>query len=373
MISVSPQELSPAKAARAIVRFYDENRGSEDDGFVYADGNQKSNRSCGCGCAKTKSVKQSEFVGKHATDFGAWLMTKSAEKEAEKIAKSEAEAAAKVSIVFDAQVKELLEKLASTERPTPQLIADAERIIRSRGYQRALVEALAPYLREAIATGAEIGIDTVSKIATEVDFSIERRDLAAYADSESIRLSRQTAAGVVETQAVRVREVLGSGLESGETTEQLASRVQEWADSQKDQDGSWSRATTIARTESMRAARVAEVEAWSATGMVEGKTWLLAPDPCEFCEAASKSFSTKAIGLGDTFFKKGDTITGADGGSLLLDYEDVAGPPLHPNCRCSMLPRLDPKMEEIARRIRESGDIEREARRINIEAGTVNP
>ena len=350
-----------------------------DEGFAWARrkveefDRQRDKKSCGCGCAKTKSVKQSEFVGKHATDFGAWLMTKSAEKEAERIAKSEAEAAAKVSIVFDAQVKELLEKLASTDRPTPQLIADAERIIRSRGYQRAIVEALAPYLREAIATGAEIGIDTVSKIATEVDFSIERRDLAAYADTESIRLSRQTAAGVVETQSVRVREVLGSGLESGETTEQLASRVQEWADSQKDQDGSWSRATTIARTESMRAARVAEVEAWSATGMVQGKTWLLAPDPCEFCEAASKSFSTNAIGLGDTFFKKGDTITGADGGSLLLDYEDVAGPPLHPNCRCSMQPRLDPEMEEIARRIRESGDIEREARRINIEAGTVKP
>ena len=186
-----------------------------DEGFAWAKrkveefDRQREKKSCGCGCAKIKSVKQSEFVGKHANDFGAWLMTKSAEKEAAKIAKSEAEAAAKVSIVFDAQVEELLEKLASTERPTPQLIADAERIMRSRGYQRSIVEALAPYLREAIATGAEIGIDTVSKIATEVDFSIERRDLAAYADTESIRLSRQTAAGVVETQSVRVREVLG--------------------------------------------------------------------------------------------------------------------------------------------------------------------
>jgi HK97 family phage portal protein len=367
MISVSPQELSPAKAARAIVRFYDENRGSEDDGFVYADGNQKSNKSCGCGCASRKSVRQSEFVGKHATDFGAWLMTKSAEREAEKIAKSEAEAAAKVSIVFDAQVKELLEKLASTERPTPQLIADAERIIRSRGYQRAIVEALAPYLREAIATGAEIGIDTVSKIATEVDFSIERRDLAAYADTESIRLSRQTAAGVVETQSVRVREVLGSGLESGETTEQLASRVQEWADSQKDQDGSWSRATTIARTESMRAARVAEVEAWSATGMVEGKTWLLAPDPCEFCEAVAKQFNDKSVPLGDAFLTKDSTLTGADGGTMVLDYEDIQGAPLHPNCRCSLQPVLRADLEEIYSGM--EADIEEEARKINLAEG----
>ena len=53
---------------------------------------------CGCGCASRKTVKQSEFVGKHAPDFGAWLKVKSAEKEAEKIGKAEAEAAAKFTI-----------------------------------------------------------------------------------------------------------------------------------------------------------------------------------------------------------------------------------------------------------------------------------
>ena len=330
-------------------------------------------KSCGCGCAKTKTVRQSEFVGKHATDFGSWLKVKSAEKEAEKIGKSESEAASKVSRVFDDQVKALLAKLAAAEKPTQQLIAEAERIIRARPYQRAIVEALSPYIREAIQTGVNIGLDTVSKVATEVDFDLERQDLSAYADSESIRLSRQTAAGVVETQSVRVREILGTGLENGESSDQLASRVQEWAEGQKDEDGSWSRARTIARTEAMRAARSAEVEAWDATGMVKGKTWLLAPDPCEFCDAAAKAFGANPIGLGETFYKKGDTLAGADGGTMILDFEDVAGPPLHPNCRCSMQPQLDDDLEAIYRENRgqQAGDEER--RRINLEAGIINP
>lgn len=330
-------------------------------------------KSCGCGCGSRKTVKQSDFVGKHAPDFGGWLKTKSAEKEADRIGKSESEAAAKVSRVFDDQVKALLAKLAAAEKPTQQLIAEAERIIRARPYQRAIVEALSPYIREAIQTGVNIGLDTVSKVATEVDFDLERRDLSSYADSESIRLSRQTAAGVVETQSVRVREILGTGLENGESADQLASRVQEWAEGQKDEDGSWSRARTIARTEAMRAARSAEVEAWGATGMVKGKTWLLAPDPCEFCDAAAKAFGANPIGLGETFYKKGDTLTGADGGTMVLDFEDVAGPPLHPNCRCSMQPQLEDDLEQIVRDIQSGGGIERERERLNIEAGIKTP
>jgi len=342
-----------------------------DDGWSWAKAKveefdrARAKKSCGCGCASRKTVKQSEFVGKHASDLGAWLKVKSAEKEADKIGKAESEAAAKVSRVFDKQVADLLDALAKAERPTRQLIAQAERLLRQRAYQAALVDALSPYIREAIATGVDIGLDTVTKIAPTVDFEAEREDLARYAETESVRLSRRTAAGVTETQSVRVRAVLGQGLEQGESIDQLATRVQDWAASQKDEDGSWSRATTIARTEAMRAARTAEIEAWTSTGIVTGKTWLLAPDPCEFCEAVAKQFGEKPVGVGDSFFKKGDVVLGvpdADGNqkSMVLDYEDVDGPPLHPNCRCSMLPEVGEEFrpgesdEQIMARIEEA-------------------
>jgi len=80
----------------------------------------------------------------------------------------------------------------------------------------------------------------------------------------------------------------------------------------------------------------------------------VAPDPCEFCEAASKAFSKNAVGLGESFYAKGSVLVGADGGEMKLDYEDIQGPPLHPNCRCSLQPRLRQDLEDIAT------DIERE-------------
>jgi HK97 family phage portal protein len=323
-----------------------------------------SSKSCGCGCAKSKRLSH-RAVWEDAVSDG--IQTKNAESEGDKIGKDEDKAAKAVSDVFDAQVKDILALIAAAPSPTRELVVQVENVLKARSYQREIVEALSPYLREAISVGVDVGIETVSKVATSVDFSVERQDLAKYAESESVRIARTTASGVTEQTSVRVRDLLGDGLEKGETSDQLAKRVQEWADGQKGEDGSWSRARTIARTESMRAARVAEVEAWKATGVVTGKTWLLAPDPCEFCEAAAKAFGEKSIGLDDAFFKKGDTLTGADGGAMILDYENVNGPPLHPNCRCSMQPKLTPELESVYERISRSGAIDQARIALNAE------
>jgi HK97 family phage portal protein len=322
-------------------------------------------KSCGCGCKSARRISQKAMWESGVSDG---IHTKSAESESRKINKNEEEAAKAVSAVFDKQVSEILALLKAAERPSQELITRAERVLRARGYQREIVAALSPYLREAITTGATIGIDTVAKLATEVDFQLERDDLARYADTESVRLARQTASGVTETTAVRVRDILGDGLEKGENVDKLAERVQTWADSQKDQDGTWSRATTVARTEAQRAARVAEVEAWKSTGLVRGKTWLLAPDPCEFCEAVAKVYETNAIGLDEAFFTKGSVLTGADGGSMVLDYEDIKGAPLHPNCRCSMQPLLDDDLESIYQEIK-ADELAAAARRITEQEG----
>jgi HK97 family phage portal protein len=323
-------------------------------------------KSCGCGCAEPKRISQKAMWESAVSDG---IHRKSAESEGREINDAERTMAASVSRVFDDQVKAVLDELAKAGAPSRELIVRAEALLRSRQYQRALVDALAPYLRDAISVGVDLGIDTVAKVATTVDFDVERADLRAYAETESVRLARRTASGVAEQTSVRVREVLGEGLEKGETVDELATRVQTWADSQKDQDGSWSRARTVARTEAQRAARTAEVDAWTATGLVQGKTWLLAPDPCEFCEAASKAYAQKSIGLGDSFYARGEVLNGADGGEMVLDYEDIKGPPLHPNCRCSMQPVLSDALEREIREIEESGDIEAERRRINLEAG----
>jgi SPP1 gp7 family putative phage head morphogenesis protein len=80
------------------------------------------------------------------------------------------------------------------------------------------------------------------------------------------------------------------------------------------------RARMIARTEIAAADMAGSMIAYRASGVVTHKEWLTAAGCCEICEAL-------------------------DGVTVALDEEfpDGAGdaPPLHPNCRCSVLPITD--------------------------------
>ena len=274
------------------------------------------------------------------------VMTKASERDAErefdKITEQEQEIGKAVSKVLEKQVAEVIATIRKEGRPTRATVQKVEKILRESRWNAELVNALRPYLADAITQGVSLGLDTVGKMVTGApDFTPARDDLRAYAQSESVRLARTAAAGVNRYTSVRVGEILGDGIADGETIDQLASRVQDWAGEKGDADrATRNRAVTIARTEAQRATRKAELEAWKSTGIVEGKTWLLAPDPCEFCEAAAKAFESKAVGLDDSFYQKGETLEGADGGALVLDYEAIDAPPLHPNCRCSMEPKL---------------------------------
>lgn len=79
-----------------------------------------------------------------------------------------------------------------------------------------------------------------------------------------------------------------------------------------------SRAETIARTESAFADTHGNIEGWRASGVVDKKQFLAAPDCCDECQ----DLDGEVVGLDDTF---------SDGSD---------GAPLHPKCRCATLPVL---------------------------------
>jgi HK97 family phage portal protein len=301
---------------------------------------KKSDGKKSCGCCGDKPARVS--TKRLWSDLITKASERDAEREFDKITEQEQEIGKAVSKVLEKQVAEVIAAIRKEGRPTRATVQKVEKILRESRWNAELVNALRPYLADAIAGGVELGLDTVGKMVTGApDFTPARDDLRAYAQSESVRLARTAAAGVNRYTSVRVGEILGDGIADGETIDQLASRVQDWAGEKGDADrATRNRAVTIARTEAQRATRKAELEAWKSTGIVEGKTWLLAPDPCEFCEAAAKAFESKAVGLDDSFYQKGETLEGADGGALVLDYEAIDAPPLHPNCRCSMEPKL---------------------------------
>jgi len=305
----------------------------------------------------SRPVVSQKALWEHGTEPLGQLRTKAGEKEAErelrKINEAERKIRDAVGGVLDAQSAAVIAEIRKAGAVTPNVVRRIEVYLRSNRWNAALVDALAPYLKDALFTGVEVGLDAVAKASTAApEFDPARPELERYVETESVRLAQRAADGINRYTSVRVGEILGDGIAKGETVDQLAGRVKDWAAGEGDDERATERrAVMIARTESQRAARSAETEAWKATGIVQGKTWLLAPDPCEFCEAAAKAFGDKSIGLEDSFYRKGETIVGADGGEMALDYEAIDGPPLHPNCRCSMQPILSPELEEISRDI----------------------
>jgi len=301
-------------------------------------------KSCGCGCAGGESISQ-KAVWDGLIAVKARKPKPAAELEA--ISEDEKAISRVVDRVLRRQVAAVLKEIRSETVPTAEMVAKVEQLISSAKWDREVVAALSPYLKRSLLEGIKLGEDAIKAVATDLPkFELKSPQLEAYAESESVRLSRGVARGVNRYTRERVSDLLGDGIQKGETVDQLAERVQDWAGKQGDDERSTlSRARTIARTEAMRASRAAEVEAWKASGIVEGKSWLLAPDPCEFCEAAAAQFGEKSIGVGDSFYQKGDLLFGApdkDGNrrEMLMDYEDIDGPPLHPNCRCSLVPKL---------------------------------
>jgi hypothetical protein len=169
------------------------------------------------------------------------------------------------------------------------------------------------------------------------------------------------AIGNSATDAYRddIRTQIIGGMDANETVEQIAARIENVVGD----EAVAKRALTIARTETAFAQVFGAIEGWRQSGVVQGKQFLLSSDPCPFClEVADRWGSGYAgderntpIPLTDPIWEFGGEITASftlkDGSvsqrSMSMNYEGYEtfggpiGPPIHPNCRCDMIPILD--------------------------------
>jgi len=210
-----------------------------------------------------------------------------------------------VQAALKASQKKLIADLANTAKPYAQTIAEAGL---SQG--------------ASLLPSGSLDLGLLSGKASE--FVVEATNRAA------IRMARS----VSDSLAERVSNIIRIGIEETATGTDVIGLLEEAGFDEN-------RAQTIARTESARAYTDGQNAAWEASGVVKGKTWLVSPFACEFCEAAAKEFGEKSVGVKDAFYERGATITGASGATMALDFDDTSGPPLHPNCRCSLLPVID--------------------------------
>lgn len=127
-------------------------------------------------------------------------------------------------------------------------------------------------------------------------------------------------------------ETLAEGLKEGESIGKLKKRVEEVY-----KDAKGYRSERLARTETIKGGNYATIEAYRQSGFVTAKVWFTNPGACEFC----RSMNGKEVGLDTAFKEVGETVEGEDGGTYAVNYDSVAAPPLHPNCRCTIVPKIE--------------------------------
>jgi len=129
----------------------------------------------------------------------------------------------------------------------------------------------------------------------------------------------------------QLRAALAEAINAGDSIPKIRKRVE-----QLFSDIEVYRSERIARSETIRASNYVTQEAWQESGVVTGKEWLTADDErtCPYCAP----LDGKVVDLDADYFKRGTTLTGPDGRTLELNYEDVEHPPLHVNCRCTLVP-----------------------------------
>lgn len=150
------------------------------------------------------------------------------------------------------------------------------------------------------------------------------------------RNTRRMATDFNDETLSKLNNTLAEGIQAGEGIASLKSRVNDVYDTI---DGF--RAERIARTETLKASNNATVEAYRQTGFVKSKVWVVNPDACPQCE----EFEGKSIDLDEPFLPIGGSYTYTDEDGLeqtqTNSYDTIEEPPLHPNCRCTIIPSTD--------------------------------
>lgn len=147
-----------------------------------------------------------------------------------------------------------------------------------------------------------------------------REDLFSVVHDDAVAIAKERAAKLVTEISDSTRDMLRStvadAIKGGWSAEELADKIRESTAFSPE------RAENIARTELGMANSEGCREAWKASGMVEGKQWLLGSDSCEICQG------------------------NADEGVIPFEQAFSSGhqgPLAHPQCTCDLAAVMAPE------------------------------
>lgn len=147
----------------------------------------------------------------------------------------------------------------------------------------------------------------------ELDTPYIPKDMIGYIQDNVRKFTKS----MLDTDRDRLTGIISEGIKDGKSVPQIKTDIQEAFSSIKK-----NQAQVITRTEVIRTSNAAALDAFKESGVVEGKQWLTAgaTDECAQYEGQVESLDGNFYSS-DSEFQDGD-------------------PPLHPNCRCVLLPVL---------------------------------
>lgn len=147
------------------------------------------------------------------------------------------------------------------------------------------------------------------------------------------RINRFSDAVINETRD-QLHAVISESIQAGDGIPQLEKKIRALY-----KDMSKYRAVRIARTEVIWAQNEGAEQSYIQSGVVKEKEWWTARDDrrCEWCS----EMHGKRITIGENYFELGQEMTLANGKKMKFDYENISHPPLHPHCRCVLIPIVE--------------------------------
>ena len=193
-------------------------------------------------------------------------------------------------------------------------------------WNKELEEATQPFVRMTLQAGGE---QALKDLSVETMYDPLNPEVA-----RSLELHRTgSIVGINVTTQQKLRNLTATAIDEGEGVVGVRNRIMaEWDLFDK------YRATTIARTEVIWAWNEGARQGYKQSGIVTRMEWLSTGDDrtCDFCPELDGK--TVDITVDEQFFDKGEIMENAKGGKLNFEYEDVGHPPLHPMCRCTVIP-----------------------------------
>lgn len=184
-----------------------------------------------------------------------------------------------------------------------------------------------PFVAQAVVNGGKTGI---ARVAAGTAFNTENPKVYEFIKRHTYEFSFE----VNDISRRRLRATLIDGMRSGEGLPEMKQRVADLFGTMEKY-----RADRIVRTEVSRATHAGTELGYMQSGVVEGKEWGASSDACPFC----LELNGRIVELGQPYFAKGDALTVQPEEqeiTMNFDYADVGHPPLHPFCKCTLLPVL---------------------------------